>query len=523
MVRLHSSGLSWEALTTCLLLGAFASGAKSQPEYRIAPIFIHEPPDNVAFTNNSATTIECSAHGDPIPNLSWIHKGGGAVETIQDLREVFPNGTMLFYSFRSEDFRPDIHTVPYRCVASNSLGSIISRLVHVRAVVLQHYAIQVHDVTTLQGNAAILQCNVPIMIREFVEVTSWIRNEDIVIEPSKPTEDLDSKHTILPSGELFVRDVQLSDNGSWFKCQTNNRLTGENRTSNNSGRLVVTRAEGGVAPKIAFSKAEVTTKENSDVIIPCVAEGNPTPEVTWYARLTDGLLLPIHFGGRMKQLGAGLLIQNALVTDSGAYVCDVKNSFGNARGETAAVILEPLNVIVQPRNQTVDVGSSAIFRCIVSGHPISAVRWLKNGQVLSTATEELVLSSVKWSDAGIYQCFAENSHSSAQAVAQLMLGDVSPEFLEVFNEENFNPGANITLTCSAIGSPTPKITWYLEDKSLEDDARYDLDEYLDSDGAAVSLLNINNTQTDDGGVYRCVATNKVLHSEHSARLNVYGM
>lgn len=63
----------------------------------------------------------------------------------------------------------------------------------------------------------------------------------------------------------------------------------------------------------------------------------------WYARLPDGLLLPIHFGGRMKQLGAGLLIQEAQVTDSGAFVCDVKNGFGNARGETAAVILGKSN------------------------------------------------------------------------------------------------------------------------------------------------------------------------------------
>lgn len=66
------------------------------------------------------------------------------------------------------------------------------------------------------------------------------------------------------------------------------------------------------------------------------------------------------------------------------------------------------------------------------------------------------------------------------------------------------------------------MTWYLDYKPLEED-RYELQEYVNTDGAIVSVLKINNSQTEDGGVYRCVATNKVTSIGHSARLNIYGM
>jgi Immunoglobulin I-set domain len=39
----------------------------------------------------------------------------------------------------------------------------------------------------------------------------------------------------------------------------------------------------------------------------------------------------------------------------------------------------------------------------------------------------------------------------------------------------------------------------------------------------VSNLNISAVHTNDGGLYRCVASSKVGNAEHSARLNVYGL
>lgn len=41
-------------------------------------------------------------------------------------------------------------------------------------------------------------------------------------------------------------------------------------------------------------------------------------------------------------------------------------------------------------------------------------------------------------------------------------------------------------------------------------------------GDVVSHMNITSVHTNDGGMYRCVATSKVGIAEHAARINVYG-
>lgn len=36
-------------------------------------------------------------------------------------------------------------------------------------------------------------------------------------------------------------------------------------------------------------------------------------------------------------------------------------------------------------------------------------------------------------------------------------------------------------------------------------------------------MNITSIHTNDGGVYKCIATSKVGSTEHAGRINVYGL
>lgn len=42
-------------------------------------------------------------------------------------------------------------------------------------------------------------------------------------------------------------------------------------------------------------------------------------------------------------------------------------------------------------------------------------------------------------------------------------------------------------------------------------------------GDVVSHLNISSIHTNDGGLYKCIASSKVGSAEHAAKLNVYGL
>lgn len=52
---------------------------------------------------------------------------------------------------------------------------------------------------------------------------------------------------------------------------------------------------------------------------------------------------------------------------------------------------------------------------------------------------------------------------------------------------------------------------------------YQIGQYVTVNGDVVSHLNITSIHTNDGGLYRCMASSKVGSADHSARINVYGL
>lgn len=58
---------------------------------------------------------------------------GTAVGDVPGLRQVLANGNLVFPPFRAEDYRQEVHAQVYACLAKNSVGSIRSRDVNVRA------------------------------------------------------------------------------------------------------------------------------------------------------------------------------------------------------------------------------------------------------------------------------------------------------------------------------------------------------------------------------------------------------
>uniref|UniRef100_T1JI47 Ig-like domain-containing protein n=1 Tax=Strigamia maritima TaxID=126957 RepID=T1JI47_STRMM len=97
------------------------------------PIFITEPSSHVDFSNFTGTRIECVAHGNPLPVIKWIHADGAPVSDVPALRQQLRNGTLHFLPFRGEEYKSSVHVGVYRCTASNSVGTIVSREVNVRA------------------------------------------------------------------------------------------------------------------------------------------------------------------------------------------------------------------------------------------------------------------------------------------------------------------------------------------------------------------------------------------------------
>jgi hypothetical protein len=103
-------------------------------------------------------------------------------------RQVHSNGSLFFSSFASHLYRTDIHDQIYRCQASNHAGTILSRNIHVRAIIHQSYDVKVEGHDVFLNNVAFLKCTVSSHIREFVEVTSWYRGDELLTDNSDISE-----------------------------------------------------------------------------------------------------------------------------------------------------------------------------------------------------------------------------------------------------------------------------------------------------------------------------------------------
>ncbi|XP_076265906.1 Down syndrome cell adhesion molecule 1 isoform X36 [Rhynchophorus ferrugineus] len=512
------------------LVALVASSAIAEDDTS-GPVFLKEPPNRVDFSNTTGAVVECSAVGNPPPDIIWVRSDGTAVGDVPGLRQVLANGNLVFPPFRAEDYRQEVHAQVYACLAKNSVGSINSRDVNVRAVVNQFYETRVTDEFVLKGNTGILKCVVPSFVTDFVHIEAWVADDGsgtYIYDPKEKNSKFDSKYLVLPSGELHIRDVGPEDGYKSYQCRTKHRLTGETRLSATKGRLVITEPISSTLPKVSStSKYDVLDyQQGATLSLLCPAQGFPAPTFRWY-KFIEGTSRKqaVTLDDRVKQVAGTLIIREAKVDDSGKYLCVVNNSVGGESVETVLTVTAPLKANIEPKVQTIDFGRPAVFTCKFEGNPIKTISWMKDGNKIDHTDAVLKIDAVRKEDKGMYQCFIRNDQESAEATAELKLGGrfEPPQIRHAFNEETVQPGNSVFLKCIASGNPTPEITWELYGRRLSNSDRYQIGQYVTVNGDVVSHLNVTGIHTNDGGLYRCVASSKVGSADHSARINVYGL
>ncbi|KAL3270311.1 hypothetical protein HHI36_009362 [Cryptolaemus montrouzieri] len=161
-------------------------GAVYSADDTSGPVFVREPPNRVDFSNTTGAIVECSARGNPPPAIIWVKSDGSLVGDVPGLRQVLANGNLVFPPFRAEDYRQEVHAQVYACLVNNSVGSVYSRDVNVRAVVTQFYDTDVNKEYVIRGNSAILKCQIPSFVADFVSVVSWHTSQKEAFYPGAP-------------------------------------------------------------------------------------------------------------------------------------------------------------------------------------------------------------------------------------------------------------------------------------------------------------------------------------------------
>lgn len=172
--------------------------------------------------------MHCSAYGSSQIAITWILKDGNVATNVLGLRQILPNGTLFFPPFAGHLFRTDVHDTTYRCRVSYLHYTLLSKDVRVRAIVRQSYEVKVEKTDVVLGNTAFLQCNISPYAREFVQVSAWYRDKEVLI--SDRAEFAMRYIVTSPGGDLCIRNVNIDDRQKQFSCMSIDTLT--RRTKN---------------------------------------------------------------------------------------------------------------------------------------------------------------------------------------------------------------------------------------------------------------------------------------------------
>ncbi|KAM4700962.1 contactin-5 [Discoglossus pictus] len=480
-------GLSWKLLLFLSVIGCLSESV----DY--GPVFVQEP-ENVIFAMESEekkVALNCEARGAPAPSYRWL-RNGTEIDLESDYRYSLIDGNFIISSPNEMK-----DSGQYQCIAANSFGSILSREATLQFAYLGNFSGRVRSaVSVREGQGVVLMCSPPHHSPEIVY--SWVFNEF----PSFVAED-SRRFISQETGNLYISKAQASDVGSYI-CHVKNHLT---NTRVMSPPTPLTLRNDGVMgeyePKIevhfpyTFTAAKGTT-----VKMECFALGNPVPTISW--RKVSGY---IPSKARLRKSQAVLEIPNVQLEDAGTYECKAENSRGkNAfRGQ--------LQVYTQPQwvekiNDTqLDSGDQLHWECKATGKPRPIYRWLKNGLPLmpqhrvEMVNGMLTIHNVNQSDAGMYQCLAENIYGIIYGSAELKVLASAPTF-EINQRQKtiiITKGKEVVMECKPQASPKPAISWMKGDKAVRQNKRI----AVLPDGS----LRIVNASKSDEGRYTCRGEN----------------
>uniref|UniRef100_A0A3Q2LI49 Contactin-5 n=1 Tax=Equus caballus TaxID=9796 RepID=A0A3Q2LI49_HORSE len=488
-----------------LILFLSVSGCLSE-SVDYGPVFVQEPDDIIfpADSDEKKVALNCEVRGNPAPNYRWL-RNGTEIDLESDYRYSLIDGTFIISN--PSEAKDSGH---YQCLAVNTFGSILSREAILQFAYLGNFSGRTRSaVSVREGQGVVLMCSPPPHSPEIIY--SWVFNEF----PSFVAED-SRRFISQETGNLYISKVQTSDVGSYI-CLVKNTVTNARvlspptpLTLRNDGVM------GEYEPKIEVHfPFMVTAAKGTTVKMECFALGNPVPTITWMK--VNGY---VPSKARLRKSQAVLEIPNVQLDDAGIYECRAENSRGKNSFRGQLQVYTYPHWVEKLNDTQLDSGSPLRWECKATGKPRPTYRWLKNGvPLLPQSRVEMVngvlmIHNVNQSDAGMYQCLAENKYGAIYASAELKILASAPTFALNHLKKTIivTKGQEVTMECKPQGSPKPTISWKKGDKAVRENKRI----AILPDGT----LRILNASKSDEGKYICQGENVFGSAEIIASLSV---
>ncbi|XP_026057779.1 neuronal cell adhesion molecule-like isoform X12 [Carassius auratus] len=478
------------------------------------PTITHQSPKDYIVDPRENIVIHCEAKGKPHPSFSWT-RNGMHFDIDKDPKVLMRPGSGTLVMDISGGERSEAYEGIYQCSAHNELGTAVSNSIVIRQSRSPLWSKErISPIIAQKGQSLILHCRPPAGLPP--PIIFWMDNNFQRLPQSRRVSQA-------LNGDLYFSNVQPEDSRSDYICYARFPHTQTIQQKQPiSVRVLDNKPAEERAPVFMVPSESVSSKMvlRGEVLeMECVADGLPTPAVSWVKRngeIPSGRASFLNFNKTLR-------IMDVSEADAGEYRCFAKNRHGSVHHSIRVTVNAAPYWISAPRNLVLAPKEMGIITCRAAGHPKPSIRWLVNGLPIEDAPKDpsrrveedtLIFSEVQTGSSAVYQCNASNLYGYLLSNAFVNILAEPPRVLTLPNiiyQVIRNKPA--LLECVVFGSPVPTITWFKDSRSsmLEGNA------YVFHENGA---LEIHMSQPSNSGKYTCVARNNLGISENHVYLEV---
>ncbi|XP_035283266.1 neuronal cell adhesion molecule-like isoform X3 [Anguilla anguilla] len=496
------------------------------------PTITNQSPKDYIIDPRENIVIHCEAKGKPHPSFSWT-RNGTHFNIDKDPRVTMKSdsGTLVIDISRE---RAEVYEGVYQCIARNEHGTAVSNNIVIRQSRSPLWSKERNDPFVVQeGVSLILPCRPPAGLPP--PIVFWMDNNFQRLPQSERVSQA-------LNGDLYFSNVLTEDTRNDYICyarfphtQTIQQKQPITVKVLNVDAINETMAAllndtdffgdspvGERRPSFMLPPGSRSTKmvlRGEDLELECIAEGLPTPEISWSrenAELPSDRTSDHSFQKTLK-------IAEVTEADAGDYRCTASNVLDTVHHIITVIVKAapywrkaPKNLILAPRE-------TGVLTCQAKGNPKPTVTWSMNGVPIENTPKDpsrtidddtITFSDAQTGSSAVYQCNVSNEYGYLLANAFVNVLNEPPRILTSLNQVyQVIRDTPALLDCASFGSPIPNITWFKEGENrvLSKDP-YGLHEN--------GTLEIHEAQPLNSGRYTCVATNDLGKKENHVYLEV---
>ncbi|XP_022174781.1 obscurin-like isoform X5 [Myzus persicae] len=496
----------------------------------IMPSFVKPFERITEGVEGSPIEIQTQLIGSPRPHVAW-YKDGEELKNIEGNNkddeqqhitlEANPNGTISMKIDKVE--QGDCGA--YKIIATNNFGTSATNTALVvnelpkKPVIIKHP----NHVDVNEGEILKIEAQ---YIAYPDAIVKWYKDGHVL----HPCPQID--FVMGPNGNiaLVIEKSTLGDAGDY-------EIVVSNELGKAAGQVQVKVNPAATVPTFIMPLRDSKVVEGFPAKLPFRLSGFPLPEMAW--TINDKPLVVDGEKIKMAHEPDGLhylLIEKAGPEHAGKLAIIASNDNGNTTSEAKLSVTSKINTdsleskpefLHGLKDTTVEESNALTLLAPFLGNPIPDVKWEKDGKVLQPCNKVhftcdgykvgLEILDTNTGDAGHYTCTLTNNLGSSKSDCQVGIRKLyqAPVFTQRFSHNQQLLSRDAKFHARVTGVPSPNIIWHKNGHQLTNGDKYK----LKRDGEVCSLT-IKDVNSDDAGLYSCIATNRDGTATCEAQLSI---